>query len=188
VNKFVKEYPKHIEQAKKELGKLFNEQDYPPATSIRKRFALEVIITPCPDSGDFRADLDPDVLKDIGVKLEKHLEGLLDKAMDDAAHRITDVVGHMVKRLKAYKPANKKKGTKAEGKFHDTLVENIRDLAKLLPTFNLNNDSKLASIHQSIMKELCINDPDTLREDDVVRKKVVKSAEDILKKVQEFLA
>jgi hypothetical protein len=188
VNKFVKDYPSHIKQAKTELGTLYNEEDYPPAAVVRKRFSLKVDIDPCPDSSDFRAELDPELLKDLGKDLDKRMEEMLNEAVKDAAERVTTVVKHMIERLKSYKPADKKKKSKVEGKFHDSLVENLRELAKLLPSFNLNNDPKLEAIHQLLLKELCIHDPDTLREDVVVRKQTVKKAEDILKKVQEFLA
>lgn len=188
VGEFVKDYPEYVKQAKKELGSLFKESDYPSAAEVRRRFGFETIITPCPDVTDFRADLDPDLIAEISKDLDVRLDGLLDSALKDAASRISDTVGHMVERLKAYKPGNKEKGKKVEGKFHDSLIEHVRDLAKLLPAFNLSNDPKLESLNKRILKELCPNEPDALREDDALRRKVVKEAEAILKQVSEFMS
>lgn len=188
VKEFVKEYPEYIKQAKKELGTLFNADDYPEPNHVRSRFGFEIAIDPVPDKSDFRADLDPALIAQISKDLDVRLDSILQSTVKDAAARITDTVGHMVERLKVYKPANKKKGSKAEGKFHDSLIEHVRELATLLPAFNLANDPKLDALHKRILKELCPNEPDALREDDALRRKVVKEAEAILKQVSEFMS
>lgn len=188
VASFIKEYPTYQAQAKKELGSLYNENDYPSAANVRARFGMEVIIDPVPATGDFRAELDPVLIAEVNKDLDTRLNSVLQDALKDAAQRVAETVGHMVERLKAYKPSDKSKGKKVEGKFHDSLVEHVRDLAKLLPAFNLNKDPKLDALQKRIMKELCPHDPEALRDDDALRKKVVKEAEAILKHVSEFIS
>ena len=188
VDEFIAAYPKYVKEAEREMGDLYDATDYPSVKGMRDRFSFDFILTPCPDSGDFRSTLDPDQMKEIKANLDHHMDSQLKAAMQDTGYQIREVVQHMAERLKAYKPGDKKKGTKTEGQFRDSLVENVRDLAGLLPAFNLNADPKLAELNQRIVDELCQHDADALREDDLIRKKVRVSADKILKDVSDFLA
>jgi hypothetical protein len=188
VKEFIKSYPGYIEQAKKELGKLFREADYPSAASLKAKFQFDIIICNCPDSSDFRANLDDHDLKQIKANWDKRLGGQLDAAVKDVGQRLAEVVQHMVDRLKAYKPGDKAKNKKAEGLFRDSLVSNIRELADLIPAFNMADDPKLAAIHKAVIEKLCEHDADALREDDNARKVVAKSADAILKQINAFIA
>lgn len=187
VAEFVRQYPKFVEEARIELGSLFVANDYPKASRIKERFSFGVVILPCPDSSDFRSDLDTDVLDDIKTDMNARMEQQLRLTMKDTAERIVETVGHMAERLKAYKPGDKAKGKKTEGHFRDSLVEHVRDLAELLPAFNLADDPRLTAIHKRIMEELCPHEADALREDARKRKRVQASAEQILKDVSTFL-
>lgn len=187
VDAFVKEYPKHVVQAKKELGSLFDAKDYPPAASLRKEYNLRTVFIPWPTKEDFRGDLDDNILKEIGVVLDNRLEEVLQASMVDIATRVTDVVGHMAERLKKYKPGDVTKGVKREGKFHDSMVGHVRELADLLPGFNLTNSPKITAITNNIRTKLAPHDPDVLRDVEKVRKQVIKDADAILKQVKEFL-
>ena len=188
VKEFIKLYPTYIEQSRKELGKLFREADYPSAASLKARFAFDIIICNCPDSSDFRANLSDDDLKQIKSDWDRRVNGQMDVVVKDVGERLAEVVQHMVDRLKAYKPGDKKKNKKAEGLFRDSLVTNIRELADLLPAFNMGDDPKLAAIHKAVIEKLCKEDAEVLREDDNVRKVVAKSANDILKQINAFIA
>lgn len=101
--------------------------------------------------------------------------------MQATAHDIIEVVGHMAEKLKEYKVQPGKY-------FADSLVKNVRELAELLPAFNLTNDPKLTRLTKRIVKELCAEDASVLRKDDDVRKSVAKSADDILADVRTLLA
>jgi len=187
LNEFIKKYPFYIKQAEEELGGLFNEADYPKVGNIRHRFMFDVAIMPCPDAGDFRITLDKQDMDEIKQDLESRMDGQLREALGDAAQRIVQTVGHMSEKLKSYKPADKKNGNKAEGKFHDSLIEHVRELIELLPAFNLSNDKDFTGIIERIVAQLSAHDADDLREDEALRKKVAKDADSILKDVQDFL-
>jgi hypothetical protein len=71
--------------------------------------------------------------------------------------------------------------------FTASLVENVRELADLLPAFNLTNDPVFDGFAKRIQRELCAEDAKTLRENDKVREVVQKSADDILRDVTALL-
>lgn len=187
VEEFLKEYPAHIAEARTALGDLFDSEYYPSVESMRTKHALEIVITNCPDTQDFRCDLPSEVLDDIKADMEKRLKKQMDSTIADVSERIQDVVGRMAERLKAYSPADKKGGIKATGTFRDSLVDNVRELAELIPAFNMKGDAKITKLVTRMKKELCEFDADVLREDDLVRAKVSKSADDILATVGAFI-
>jgi len=182
------EYPAHKALAKKKLGKLYKESEYPTVEVLMESYQLKHLFLPFPSAKDFRDELDVADMQEIKHDLEKRLEDVVNMAMAKLGKEIAEVVGHMANKLAEFKPANTKTGTKAKGAFRKSLVENVKELAELLPAFNLNDDPKLTAITKRIKKELLITDAGTLREDETVRKKVAKSADEILKEVSAFIA
>jgi hypothetical protein len=72
------------------------------------------------------------------------------------------------------------------GSFNDTLIQNVRDMASMIPEFNLTNDPTVDAVYQKIVRDICTLDVEDLREDETLRKKVVASGEDILERVGTF--
>lgn len=180
VDEFVADYPQFVEERKRALNGMFDAADYPPAEQIRSKFELHVNSFPVPDADDFRSDvLDDDTVEDIKRELTATSDNVLQAAMKDTAQQIATVVGHMAEKLKSYK---------TDGSFFTaSMVENVRDLAELLPAFNLTNDPAMAKLTKRIKKELCADDATTLRHNEKVRESVQKSADDILRDVSDLL-
>jgi hypothetical protein len=185
-DEFCRDYPDYVRERKRALNGLFDPKDYPDADEIRDKFKLETRTFPVPDAGDFRSDvLDEDTVEDIRRELVDTSERVLDDAMKDSVDQIVKVVGHMAEKLKAYKTTTGEKGKTTF--FTASLVDNVRELADLLPAFNLTNDPKFDQVAARIKRELCVEDADALRDNDDARKSVQKSAEDILKDVSKLL-
>ena len=187
-DEFSSEYPSWLKEAPKRLEKMFDRNDYPDPNHVRGMFSFHVRIFPFPDVQDFRVKLGKDQLDDIKSDMEDQLKEALDNAMKEPVRRIIQVVGKMAEKLKGYKPADPSKKKKTEGLFRDSMVSNIRELADLLPAFNLTGDKVLTELTKRIEKELCVNEAQDLREDAAVRKAVAKSAEDILKQAEMLMA
>lgn len=182
---FARDYPMFIEERKRQINGLFREEDYPAADQIRSKFALDLQFMPFPDAEDFRSNLDADVVEDIRREIAENGASSIDHAMNKTYADILDKVGHMAAKLKEYKPAGK---PGERNFFMNSLVENVRELAELLPAFNLTNDPKLNDIAARISKELCAEDAQALRENEIVRANVAKSADEIVAEVGKFLA
>jgi hypothetical protein len=189
-DEFAAGYPDFVEERRKALNGLFNANDYPSPDCIREKFKLATKTFPVPEADDFRSDvLDADTVDDIKRELAETSAATLNDAMKHTAAQISEVVGHMAEKLKAYGKGghNKKTGKQERSFFSYSLVDNVRELADLLPAFNLDNDPDLDAIAKRIQKELCAEDAETLRNDDNVRKSVAKSADDILRDVESLL-
>lgn len=186
---FRKIYPQTIIDAKGRLNAMFNEEDYPDPSEMTiydwkknpiGRFMFDIKIMPCPDIADFRVSLADEHAQDIKDDLERRMRDALEHAMDEPIHRVMEVVGNMVERLTAFKPAKPGSGKKTEGIFKDSLVDNIRDLVTLLPAFNLSNNKKLDAIITRMNRDLCSADAADLRTDAKLRDATKKAATAIL--------
>jgi hypothetical protein len=196
VKKFAEGYPQLVADAKQRLNGMYNPEDYPDVAEMSMydyqknpwgRFRFDVIMLPCPDAADFRVDLADEHAEDIRADIEQRMNAALQNAMTGPIQRIINVVGAMVDRLSAYKPAKPGSGKRSEGTFRDSLVDNIRDLVDLLPAFNLAGDKALADITTRLRNELCKNDAEVLREDQKVRDATKKAAKSILAEAEAMM-
>lgn len=185
VREFVTNYKEYKKQAREELGRLYHEEDYPEADEVAAKFDFDVEPTPIPVSHDFRAKVSNKEAAAIVKDIEKRQQARLDAAMKDVWGRIADVTEKLAEKLANYKP---KEGLRsAEGIFKDTLVTNVKDLADILPSLNINNDPELKRLHKSIVDQLIMFDVDELRGDVKKRQQVAKAAAAINRKVAKFL-
>jgi hypothetical protein len=185
VDNFVRNYRSFVEQRRKELNGMFREEDYPK--DVRGKFDVTLRIMPCPDSGDFRVELAKEHAADIRADIEQQMKVALQQAVADPVNRIIDKVGKMAERLQAYEPSPGK-GERAEGVFRDSLVDNVRELVDLLPSFNLTDDKKFDRIIKDMREKLCVYDAKELRENESAREAVATAAEDIVARAEAYMA
>lgn len=186
VDEFLDNYDDYVKKAKEDLGKMFKKDDYPDVSTIKGKFRLDVEPSPIPVSKDFRAKVSNAETKAIIKDIERRTNERLENAMKDVWARIAKATQKMAEKLENYKPAEY--ANEAEGIFRDSLVENIRELAEVLPSLNLTNNSELIRIQEQMVKSLCKFDAKELREDEQVRRKVAKKAQAIYDKVSQYMA
>ena len=183
-DRFAAAFPSYVKQRKAVLNSLFDPADYPSASEIRSKFNLDLTVLPFPDADDFRSDLDDETVADIKADMAKTSDAVVKQAMQHTGQQITEVVGHMADKLREYNAGQK--GSNRRQFFLDSLIDNVRELADLLPAFNLTEDPKLAAITKRIAKELCTEDAADLRKNSEARATVVKSADQIMAEVSKL--
>lgn len=170
---FCADYPALRDEAKADLGDLFKLEDYPNAEDIARRFSFSVSFSPVPTGGDFRVAVRDDILAEIREEIEATTQEAGRAAVRDIYRRAHEVASRMAEKLKEYRPATD--GEKASGVFRDSLVENVRELADVLPRLNLFGDIEIDAMAESL-RALASNDATTLRESDAVRSVTQKEA------------
>lgn len=186
VTDFLAAYPAAVESARTRLAGLFKVEDYPTVEDLRRRFAFDVVVNPVPAGADFRVDLGDGQAEVIRQEIEARAALQLSEAIKDVYRRIADQCERMVDRLRTYQPGTD--GERASGVFRDSLVENIRDLASILPSLNITADPHLASIAQRVAADLTRFDAVELRESDSARETVADAAAAILADISDFIA
>lgn len=184
VDTFCNEFAEHIEADRDRRGDMFDFDQYPSPDEIRKLFSFEMVFSPIPDGSDFRAELSKTQLAKLSKEIESTTRDMLQNTMRDSFEQIAKVVGKMSVKLGEYQPA--KNGGKVQGTFRDSLVTNIADIVKVLPSFNLTSDPAMAKAIAD-MKALADVSVDDLRNDAKVRKTTADKAAKIVRDVSQFI-
>lgn len=176
VEDFVANIVSYKEAAKKELGDLYRESDYPSIESMRDRYSFSAKIEPIPEGQDFRVALDATEVAKIRESIEADVEDRVSTAMEDLYVRLYNVVKHFSDKL----------NTK-DAIFRNSLVSNIVEIVDLLPRLNLNGNGTLESLRREVESKLAHYDPDTLRQDTNVRAKAAAEADAILQQMSGYV-
>lgn len=159
------------------LKSMYNPGDYPSPERINKKFDFSVSVLPMVGAQDFRIDLSKEQVAQMGAQLERQNAKAVKAAMRNAWTRLYEAVTHMADKLSGEKTV-----------FRNSLVDNLEELSNVLPVLNITNDPELAKVCDEINHTLCSYDPDTLRKDDLARRKTGKNAKKISKAIEKNLA
>lgn len=181
VDRFVAGYPAFVDDARVRLNGMFDASDYPDASDVRSRFSFKRQIWPMPDAADFRVDLSAGESQRIRDDIAAEFASSVQMATRDIFQRIAETVGHMAEKLKSFS------GQPGE-RMHESLVGNVRDLVKLLPSLNITGDATLTRLTERMEASLCQYDKDALRDDANLRKVTADAAAEILREVSDFMA
>lgn len=165
VNEFEQEYPLKRQEAKRLLGTLFDEAEYLPVPVVRAKFSFGINVTPLPMGDDFRCDLGTEEIGRIRQEIEANTQAAAKEAILDAFDQVAKVVEAFMDRL-----------AKPDTKFRDSLVDNARQLADLLPSLNFIGDPQLTALTKQLQDKLCVHEPDTLRHDPLARRQAYDHA------------
>jgi membrane-bound lytic murein transglycosylase len=170
VNLFCQNYPALIQAARTRLGTLYHPDDYPHTDDIRSRFSMQNFFTPVPDANDFRVDVGTEHIAKIRQDLEQAMQERQKQAIKECYSRVREVVERMHERL-----------SDPEAIFKNSLIENARELIKILPGLNITEDPELEAVRQEV--EDMLLQPDVLRTNKRKRAEVAKKASEVLAKL-----
>lgn len=181
---FAHEYPQLQEDARRRLNGLYNPADYP--ADIRDRFTFGFNVLPLPQCEDFRVQLGQHEVRRIQADMQAQVDASIQNAMRDVWQRMFAVVNRMSSALRAYQPAAN--GSKAENVFRDSLVENIREVLRIVPLLNITADAHVTDTAEQIERELCKLSADQLRCSKYDREKTADAADAICNFMADFIA
>jgi hypothetical protein len=175
VQNFLDNYDYLVAEAKRWLGDLYDEKDYPSKESITGKFNMDMAILPVP-SNDFRVELSSDELTRIQEELESRMTTVQQEAMSDCWHRLYKHVEHITEKL-----ANPK------GIFHDSMIDNAVETCDLLTRLNIAEDPNLEAMRQAVESKLLGHHPDSLRNDPDLRQDAAEEARKIMDAMSVFM-
>ena len=174
VNDFVSNYDQLRLDAKRLLGSLYNDEDYPDQHVLADKFKMDMAIFPVP-STDFRVSIASDELARIQQDVEKRIADAQTTAMKEVWDRLYDRVKHMAEKLADPKAI-----------FRDTMVENTKELCALLPRLNFMDDPDLEAMRLQVEDSL-LKHPEALRNDPDLRRDTAAEAKAIMDKMSVFM-
>jgi len=171
-NLFLKDYPFHREEAKRFLGDLFREADYPEPLSLVKKFAFNLSVRPLPKADDFRCDIGDDELGRVRQQIEDETAATMERSVQDTYVRIKSIAERYVDRL-----------SRPENVFRDSLVEGASDLAELIPKLNFTNDPELDRLAAVLRDKMSAHAPNHLRHNAGARAEAAAAAKAVVQDI-----
>ena len=174
VDDFVQHYPALVQTAQNYLGTLFDPSDYPSADEVRSKFGFRLTFSPVPEAGDFRLDVSSAELTELATQYEDSFTRRLADAMRDPWERLRKTLVAMTEKLTDT-------GSDEKRRYHDSLVDNIKDMCGLLTHLNVTRDQKLEDARREVESMLADTSIDLIRESAMVRAETKSKVDAILK-------
>jgi hypothetical protein len=175
VEKFIVAYPNLVSAAAFQLGTLFDRNEYPDESSLKKKFKFTYSFFPVPTAGDFRIDINEEAKAEIMANCNSAYEDRLNNAMREAWSRLHDCLSRMSERLTDNADGSRKI-------FRDSLVENGVELVTMLKHLNITQDPKLELARRELQSAIGAHDLDSLRDNSNAREAVKMRVDSILSK------
>jgi hypothetical protein len=175
VDKFIIAYPNLVSAAAFQLGTLFDRNEYPDESSLKRKFKFTYSFFPVPTAGDFRIDINEEAKAEIMANCNSAYEDRLNNAMREAWSRLHDCLSRMSERLTDNADGSRKI-------FRDSLVENGVELVTMLKHLNITQDPKLELARRELQSAIGAHDLDSLRDNSNAREAVKLKVDSILSK------
>lgn len=176
VETFLKiDYPQARDRAEFRMGALFDPNDYPGTTMLRRKFYVNLDIDAVTEAGDFRVTMEQHQLDAVRVSMERAMQARLGRAMQDVWARLGETLGHFADKMGS------------DAIFRDSTVRNLEEIVDMLPGLNVLNDPELERIRQDIRASLIGYDPKDLRKDSGARSAAAQEAQRIMADMAGFM-
>lgn len=178
VRLFTSNYALLKADAKKFLGSLYREDDYPSEDDITHKFKMDMAVFPVPTT-DFRVSVGAAELSRIQQDVEARVQHASASAMKDVWQRLYDKVEHLLdKMVKVDDP---------KSRFHESSIEHVQSLCELLPRLNFNDDPDLEAMRREVEGKLANLSKDAITGDDKFRARKIDEAKAIMDKMAAFM-
>jgi len=175
VDKFIVAYPSLVSAAAFQLGTLFDRNEYPDESSLKRKFKFTYSFFPVPTAGDFRIDINEEAKAEIMANCNTAYQDRLNNAMREAWSRLHECLTRMSERLTDNADGSRKI-------FRDSLVENSVELVDMLKHLNITQDPKLEQARKDLNNAIAHHDLDSLRDNSNAREAVKMKVDAILSK------
>ncbi len=183
---FFNALPSLKEQRRFEANGMFREEDWPDPITLADKLKIRIRIYPIADPNDIRVSLGEQEVKLIEKNAVATFQAKMAECMLDVFRRFkaqlcgTETQRGFIQKLNEY---NVGPNGKVSGAFRDSVVTSLRDLVELVPKLNIMEDPTLKQLTEEIRQGLCARDAQDLRDDYMLRKQVVASAQTIATKL-----
>lgn len=153
---FLKNYQRYIAEAAKDLGQLYNPEDYPDEQKLASLITADYNFDPVPEAEHFIADLAQTEIDRVKADIAKRNDAKLRLAIDALYQRLQEAVALCNDRLTE----------DPEGKpriFRDTMLTNLSHIAETIPRLNITENADLDRYCQQVRHALQDVKPDQLR-------------------------
>ena len=171
-------YPFLVQQSESELGALFDNSQYPSVEKVKQMFKISIGYLPMPETQNFIADIANEAADEARNTIVQQTRDASQEAFQDVVSRVEKTVSCLVDSLSSYKP--KVSGNdKVEGIFRDSLIENVKDISRLISVLNFTEDTTITKLSVQLDR-LARYGAGTLRDNHHHRHLVINEGKDLM--------
>jgi hypothetical protein len=156
------EYSWVVMNMQRELGAMYDAAQYPSVEEVRKKFYYNVSYMPLTDSSNWQLDLEREAQSALQEHYERQLNNKVQSMAADLHKRIYEALAGNPDRPEdkglignlATDYDDKTGALKSTGRLHDSRIENIHSLIKLLGPLNITNDPIVARAQRQLQRTL----------------------------------
>jgi len=177
VDSFVTQvYPKIRESAAFRMGDMFNVDDYPHPDEVRRRFNVSLSIDAVSSADDFRVALDKAAAAEVRASIEAELTERIARASRAPFERLFATIERFKLALEGERGVRK------------STLENLTELADILPQLNFSNDHSIDSLCARVKLMLGNLETTDLKNDPALKLKLSKDAAAIMSKMAGYMS
>jgi hypothetical protein len=172
-------YDELRDKARTALKGLADEVPFPTYEKLKGKYRWQLGLEQLPRPEDLRveclADYQMEELKaQMKDRQDKQLQGAVAKMVEQIRALIANLVEQITKRNEV------RSGDERKTPLHDSLIENLREVCRIMPTLNIGDDSFLANLIQKVDQDLTNFDAETLKHSRLLRDELKDKANSIL--------
>ena len=152
-----------IPDAKRRLGPLFEQGDYPSTADIRAAFRFEIETMVIPDHTHTVLDMDQDRIDRLVKETEELTAQRTQKLAEHVHEEVAEALEHVIAACREYGDEIVGAKSNRTRSFKDTIVPKLAQIADVLPGLNITGDPRLDKIASRIAGDLTVTDGKTLR-------------------------
>lgn len=176
VDAFIEKYDEFKESARTSLNGMYDPEDYPSKDRVRKKFKFKTEFLPIPDTSDFRVELAEADVTELREQMQASIAQATENARRELWGRLIEPVKKMADRL-----------SDPDAKVYESYVDNIREIAELIPALNVTGDANLERMRQQVLAELTCCSVDRLRNSPSTKRETAQKANAILATMADYL-
>jgi len=181
VDNFLAKYPSIVSNMAFVQGDMFDRNEYPDVSELRRKFSLDLIQSEVP-TGDFRCAIAQDLLNDMTLHYEKQAKKMVEDILAKQSEQLVDVMKSISYCCETETTVGDNGEVKVRRrKLYDSTLDRARELCETFRKFNLVQDPNLEKARASLEQVLSDVTIDQLRNSDSKRVVVKDSIDDILK-------
>jgi hypothetical protein len=161
-DRFLQSYAWDKAQAQHALGTVFNEDDYPDADKLEKKFYFNLNYLPVPTAGDWRVDLTNEAIEQLRGELGDFHKQAMERQAAEMWRRCYDPIARLAERIDYRGESDKKI-------FRDNTVDAVAELVDMLETFNITGDPALQEMQDHLRQTMQGISAEDLRKDGNLR-------------------
>jgi len=178
-------YEELREKARRGLNGLADAVPFPSYEKLKAKYRWQLGLEQLPRPEDLRVECLADYqMEELRAQMKERQDKQLQAAVAKMVEEIRKLLANLVEQISKRNEA--RTGDERRTPLHDSLIENLREVCRIMPTLNVGDDPFLANLIHKVDSELTSYDADSLRHSWGLRDQLKDKASSILSELANY--